>query len=236
MIYFCGYNRKVSTAILFALIFCTSLCAYAQQGSLQAPHLGGNYMSPKIQWYEAHWQGMDTQRLTKELSQKLQYPVGLKGVFIIEVTLNAALSGLLAADIIVAIESHKVTDLKSFQEATKKVQHKTSAAVSVLRKTQKIQSITMKPMVFVLRGQSALGFAQAESAPMIQPGDIRPHPHRGPCTLCHAIGTGFQLEQDPDLIVLPPPKITEEEASIASPHEERGHCRICHSINKQVIR
>gem|GEM_PF-4150128 len=194
-----------------------------------------NFMSPHIKWYEAHWQGMDTMELDKELKQKLGYPMGLEGIFVIEVTLNAALSGMLAGDIVTAVEAVNVKDLKTFQRATREIKHKSHAAITVMRKEDSIQGkAVMKKMVFVLRDRLDLGFAQVEAAPMIVPGDIRPHPFRGPCTDCHAIGKGFQLAQDPDLITLPPPVISDASAKKKPPHEDRGQCHICHQINKAV--
>ena len=46
-----------------------------------------------------------------ELKKKLGYPKALKGIFVIEVTLSAAKSGMLAGDIVVAVEEQKVKDL-----------------------------------------------------------------------------------------------------------------------------
>ena len=204
-----------------------------------------NFMSPDIQWYEAHWQGMDTMELDKELKLKLGYPLGLEGIFVIEVTMNAAHSGMLAGDIVVAVEATEVKDLKSFQLATRNIRNKSHAAVTIMRKIKsttrlvdrntgetKADKVVMEKRVFSVRDKHELGFAQVESAPMIVPGEFRPHPYRGACTLCHAIGHGFQLAQDPDLITLPPPIISNKKADGVPPHEYKGQCHICHQINQ----
>ncbi len=194
-----------------------------------------NYMSSNIKWYEAHWQGMDTMELDRELKMKLGYPSALQGIFVIEVTMNAAVSGMLAGDIIIAVEAMDVIDLKSFQAATRKIQYKKSAAVSVVRKGGRVDGkLTLNKRVFVINDLLELGFAQVESAPMIVPGEFRPHRYRGACTDCHAIGEGFQLAQDPDLITLPPPIITKQQSLGKPPHEDKGQCRICHQINATV--
>ncbi|MBF0266795.1 MAG: PDZ domain-containing protein [Gammaproteobacteria bacterium] len=197
-----------------------------------------NYMSKDIKWYECHWQGMDTMELDSELKKKLNYPANTKGIFVIEVTLNAAYSGILAGDVVSKVDDMKVTDLKSFQMATRRIQNKSSTSVTILRKQETAsKKVIMKKMVFTLldKNNMSLGFAQAEAAPMISPGDTRPHPYRGKCTNCHAVGEGFQLAVDPDLITLPPPIISGRKARThESPHEDRGKCPICHQINKRM--
>jgi len=226
----------LTIAIMLALV--TPVMAQAPLGNLgnkfSAPQK--NFVSPDIKWYEGHWQGMDTMELDDELKLKLGYPMGLQGIFVIEVTLNTALSGVLAGDILVAVESIEVKNLRTFQFATRKIQHKTHAAVSILRKDKKSgKAVLMRKHVYVVRGRNSLGFAQVEAAPMIVPGEFRPHGYRGPCTDCHAIGEGFQLAQDPDLITLPPPVITDVQAKQKQPHEDRGACHICHQIKKSTI-
>jgi len=75
-----------------------------------------------------------------------------------------------------------------------------------------------------------LGFVQAETAPMILPGEIMPHPYRGPCTDCHAIGTTGHIVPDPDGIILPPPPISAQALATPPPHKDRGPCQACHQI------
>lgn len=200
----------------------------------RAPDLGERYMSPDIAWYEAHWQGMDVLLLTTELARKLEYPKGLQGIFVDEVTLNAAYSGLLAGDIIIAVDDHPVTTLKAFQQVTMRLKTQEQAAITVLRKIKQPQAgSSLRRMVFVLRANPELGFAQVESAPMIKPGEMMPHPYRGPCTRCHAIGEGFQLPIDPDLITLPPPIISQKDVDKVPPHQDYGRCQVCHQVINQ---
>lgn len=193
-----------------------------------------NYVAPDIRLSEAHWQGMDTTQLDQELRRTLKYPKGLQGILIDEVTLNAAKSGLNAGDVIVAVEGVPVTTLQGFQAQTKVLRNRQHAALSTLRKSNKVKDgrFTMNRFDFVLRADSVLGFAQVESAPMILAGDPRPHPYRGACTLCHAIGSGFELTPDPDLITLPPPPITKAAITEGlSPHRDRGPCVACHVVS-----
>ena len=192
-----------------------------------------NYVAPDIQLSEAHWQGMDTMRLTQELRQKLKLPRGLQGILVDEVTLNAARSGLLAGDVIIAVEDGPVTTLEEFQRQTKIVRNRSHALITVMRKSGKKEDrrYSMSRRTLVLRANGELGFAQMETAPMILPGAGRPHDQRGPCTSCHAIGRGFELAPDPDGITLPPPPLSM--ATIGkqpSPHRDRGSCEACHMI------
>ncbi len=193
----------------------------------------GNFIPKKIALSEAHWQGMDTMRLTSELRRKLKFPRGLKGILIDEVTLNAAESGFLAGDIIVQVNNDRVTTLEEFQQSSRWVRNLSQVPLTVLRKGDQTQNgrFTTTRMTLLLRAEPDLGFAQVEAAPMIAPGDGRPHRYRGPCTVCHTIGTGFELTPDPDLIVLPPPAITKATADTGvSPHLDRGPCIACHTI------
>ena len=194
-----------------------------------------NFVPPTVQLYEAHWQGMDTRLLTAELRRKLRFPEGLEGILVGEVSLAAGRSGLLGGDVIVAVEGQPVANLETFQEATRAVADRTQATIAVLRKTgpkdQNGVRAAMMRLTLTLAADRALGFAQAEGAPMIKAGDPRPHPDRGPCTQCHSIGSGFELAPDPDLITLPPPVLTREAAARgARPHEDRGPCVACHVV------
>ena len=201
------------------------------------PETGGikNYVGPDIQLSEAHWQGMDTMRLTGELRMKLGYPRGLRGLLIDEVTLNAAAAGLLAGDVITEVGGTPVTTLEGFQQQTRRLRNRQRAAVTVMRKQERKNDgqFAMRPITLALRADQDLGFAQVEAAPMILPGDGRPHSERGPCTQCHAVGVGFELSPDPDLISLPPPPITMDVANKGlSTHRNRGPCLACHVINR----
>ncbi|MEI6986396.1 MAG: magnetosome magnetite formation protein MamP [Rhodospirillaceae bacterium] len=194
-----------------------------------------NFVPDNLQLYEAHWQGMDTRLLTSELRRKLRFPKGLTGIVVGEVTLAAARSGLLGGDVIIAVENQAVTTLENFQEATRTVATSREASIAALRRTGVRDPAgnrsTMVRLNLVLTAERELGFAQVEAAPMIKPGDPRPHPDRGVCTQCHAIGTGFELAPDPDLITLPPPMLSRENlARGLRPHEDRGPCQACHVV------
>ncbi len=192
-----------------------------------------NYIGRDIQLFEAHWQGLDTRLLDSELRRKLKYPSGLGGLLIDEVTLNSIDAGFLAGDVIVAMGDARVSTIEEFQRLTMMVRNRRQAAVTVLRKGE-IRGdgrYAMYPVTLVMRAGQDLGFAQVEAAPIILPGDVRPHSYRGPCTQCHAIGVGLELTPDPDLITLPPPQISLEAAEQGfSPHRNRGPCAACHVI------
>jgi hypothetical protein len=194
-----------------------------------------NYIGRDLELFEAHWQGMDARLLDQELRRKLKYPRGLRGILIDEVTLNAADAGFLAGDVIVDVERTRVTTLEEFQRQTRALRNRRQAAVSVLRKGERKADgrFAMVRITLVLRADPDLGYAQVEGAPMILPGDGRPHPYRGACTRCHAVGVGFELTPDPDLITLPPPPILRGTATQElSPHRDRGPCVACHVITR----
>ncbi|MBF0460324.1 MAG: PDZ domain-containing protein [Magnetococcales bacterium] len=177
------------------------------------------YVAPTVQLSEAHWQGMEAIVLTAELKKKLQLPLELQGVMLDETTLAAAAAGLRAGDVLVAINGRLVTTLEGMLQETKRVKRQPSATLTVQRRGR-LQSI-------VLTVPDELGFAQVETAPMVLSGDIPPHSYRGPCTQCHAIGTGGHLVPDPDLVTLPAPTIR---ANMPRPHQDRGPCVACHTI------
>ncbi|MEI8395115.1 MAG: magnetosome magnetite formation protein MamP [Rhodospirillaceae bacterium] len=194
-----------------------------------------NFIPASVQLYEAHWQGMDTRLLTGELRRKLRFPQGLAGLLVGEVSLEAGRSGLLGGDVIVAVEGQPITSLESFQDATRLIADRTRATIEALRKTgpkdRNGNRAAMVRMTLTLVAERPLGFAQVEGAPMIKAGDPRPHPDRGPCTQCHSIGRGFELTPDPDLITLPPPVLSRDQAAKGlRPHEDRGPCQACHVI------
>lgn len=192
-----------------------------------------NFIGDAIKLAEAHWQGMEAVSLTSELRRKLRYPQGLEGLLIDEVTLNAARSGFLAGDIIVNVGNDRIITLEDILRSSMKVRDLTQAPITVLRKADKAPDgrFAMTSVTLVLRAEPYLGFAQVETAPMIPAGATRPHPERGPCTDCHAIGKGLDLTPDPGLINLPPPAISQTTAAKGvSPHRDRGPCVACHVI------
>ncbi len=194
-----------------------------------------NYIPSDIQLFEAHWQGMDARLLDSELRRKLKYPRGLLGILIDEVTLNAARAGFLAGDVIVQVVNRRVTTLEEFQQSSRAVRGLRQASITVLRKGDWKEDgrFAMRRITLALRGDPDLGFAQVEAAPMILPGDGRPHPYRGACTSCHTVGIGFELTPDPDLITLPPPPISHAiVVKEVSPHRNRGPCEACHVIRR----
>ena len=186
-----------------------------------------NYIPRRLKVFEGHWQGLDARLLTVELARKLQFPQGLRGALLGEVTLNAANAGLYAGDVITKVEDVPISSIEDLQEASRMVMNRSEAHLTVLRK----DGHTFRTLILTLRAERGLGFVQVEGAPMIQPGDPRPHPYRGQCTDCHTVGTGFELAPDPDLISLPPPVISRKTADGGiSPHEDRGPCEACHVI------
>ncbi|HIJ38295.1 MAG TPA: PDZ domain-containing protein [Rhodospirillaceae bacterium] len=191
-----------------------------------------NYVARKLKVFEGHWQGLDGRILTSELARKLNYPSGVQGVLLGEVTLAAANAGLLGGDVIVSIDEMPVVTMEDLQTVTKAVAQRSEARVTVLRKDSRATGTSvLRRLTVVVKAEGGLGFAQLEGAPMILPGDPRPHGYRGACTECHPIGQGFELTPDPDLISLPPPQITSEIAAAGrSPHEDRGPCEACHII------
>lgn len=235
------FLRHSRVAVAFCTLFAFSSLG-AQTGGFGtanevtnlAPPNSGNFIPSTMKLYEAHWQGMDVMKLTSELRQQLGYPRGMQGVIINEVTLNAALSGMLGGDIIVGIRDVPVTELESFVEATRQVKHLRHAAVTVMRKGKERDEngrYVMQRRVHIIRTHIELGFAQAEGAPMILPGDPRPHGYRGPCTDCHTIGDGTFTMPDPDLIILPPPDLTNKQIQSGErPHRDRGPCIACHLV------
>lgn len=241
------FGRVVVAVVVLGLL--APLVGRAEQLAYRLPQIPGatgsvqaeppNYVPSKLQVFEAHWQGLDGRLMTEELRRKLQFPPGLQGVLVGEVTLNAAASGILAGDIITKVEEGTVATIEDFQRLTRQVKDRPQARLTFLRKGKPDANgaASMSQLTVVLRGDPDLGFAQVEAAPMILPGAERPHPYRGPCTNCHAVGRGFELTPDPDLITLPPPPITADKASGGMrPHEDRGPCEACHVIVRSEIR
>ncbi|MBF0610894.1 MAG: PDZ domain-containing protein [Magnetococcales bacterium] len=177
------------------------------------------FVPANVQLAEAHWQGLEALPLSAELKLKLKLPMTLKGLLVDEVTMNAARSGMLAGDVLVAVNNRPVVTLEGLLAESQRVQQNNAVMLTVVRQG--------KGMSFTLQGSPRLGFAQVETAPMILSGDIPPHPYRGACTNCHPIGTTGHMVPDPDGIMLPPPPIY---ANARSPHRDRGTCRACHTI------
>ncbi|MEO5332451.1 MAG: PDZ domain-containing protein [Magnetococcus sp. YQC-5] len=179
-----------------------------------------SYVAPKMKLSEGHWQGMDAMDLSVELKTKLRLPMTLEGVLLGETTLAAARSGLLAGDVLVAVERMPVGTLEALHQASRQVAHRSEVQLTAWRKG--------RWMHFVMRApDGVLGFAQMETAPMIRASDLRPHAYRGACTECHAIGTTGHITPDPDSILLPAPVIR---AGAVRPHQDRGPCQACHAI------
>jgi membrane-associated protease RseP (regulator of RpoE activity) len=210
----------------------TAPVAFESPGAYPAPQWGSTptqqaapsgviaaYVAPDIRLAEAHWQGLEAMSLTPEIKQKLGMPANMVGVLIDEVTLKSAEAGLLAGDVLVAVNNQPVLTLEDFVQATKRVKNRDQAVVTVDRKGAR--------MDLRLTGDGDLGFAQSETAPMVPPGSIAPHPARGNCVQCHAIGQTGHIRPDLDGVILPPPPIT---ADAVSPHRDRGPCVACHVI------
>ena len=177
------------------------------------------YIAPNITLAEGHWQGIEAMELTAELKAKLQLPAGLNGLMIDEVTVNGAASGLMGGDILVEVNGHRVNSIKELVKESRRVRNRHRVPLTVVRNG--------RPIIVTLRANEELGFAQVETAPMILPGAMLPHPYRGACTLCHPIGTGAHVAPDPDGIILPAPVIR---AGAQMPHQDRGACVACHVI------
>jgi hypothetical protein len=175
--------------------------------------------SARIQVSEGHWQGMEAMELTTELKRKLNLAASMQGLLIDEVTMQSADSGLMAGDIMIGVGDRPVLTLRDFSDASKRVMNRNSVLITVIRGG--------RVKTFMLRTRGPLGFAQLETAPMILPGEITPHPYRGPCDKCHAIGTTGHLVPDPGEVTLPPPTV---QANARSPHQDRGPCAKCHKI------
>ncbi|MBF0195913.1 MAG: PDZ domain-containing protein [Magnetococcales bacterium] len=187
----------------------------------QTPSVLG-YADPAIQLSEGHWQGMEVLPLSTELKKKLKLPRRLMGLLVDEVTLYAADSGLMAGDVLVAINSRPVLSIEDMVRETKRLQNRNSATLTAYRKEE------WKTFTLQVPPGDNLGFAQVETAPMVLPGAMRPHPYRGPCSNCHRIAqTGQPMMPDPDGIILPPPPIR---ANTPMPHQDRGPCHVCHKI------
>lgn len=187
----------------------------------QAPAVA-NVMEKVIQ--EGHWIGLEVGPLTPALAAANGIPSNIKGVLVDEVTLLAASSGLLAGDVISAINNLETGDLHAFRAATRPIAMSKQATVTVYR--------AGAYMKIDVRGAEELGLAQMEAAPMINATDPSPHSYYGPCERCHAISktvknTGQLAKDGGDVLTAQAPPIKWGAKPI---HGKRGTCTNCHKI------
>ncbi|MEI7635813.1 MAG: PDZ domain-containing protein [Syntrophus sp. (in: bacteria)] len=185
---------------------------------------------------EGHWIGGEVIPLTAMIAKANSIPPDVMGVLIDEVTLLSAEAGLLAGDVITAINGKKVTDLKSFQQATKDVAQLNRATVSVYSGG--------KNKDIVVFSTEALGIAQMEGAPMIQATARSPHAYYGACNKCHviskntintktslnsrnALNPNELLKDAGDNLTKIAPNIRR---GTPPPHRNRGTCTLCHVV------
>ncbi len=198
--------------------------------NLRAP-VASQLPSPKEQGaahkelVEGHWLGMEVIPLVPELAKEFNIPPDIKGILVDEISLESAESGVLAGDMVVAVDGFATPDLYAFTESTRRVRNRTSAKILVSRRGELLE--------YTISAARPMGFSQNESAQPIRPGAISPHRSRGKaCTECHIImETGGQLPIDAgDILPSPPPIIK----GAVAPHEDRGKCMTCHVILKDV--
>lgn len=179
---------------------------------------------PDMALQEGHWIGLEVISLTPAIAKANSLPPEVAGVLIDEVTLLAAEVGLLAGDVITAVNDKKVVDLKSFWQATKDLGQSNRATVSVFSGGNNKN--------IVVFSTEALGMAQMEAAPMILATDKSPHGYYGPCDKCHAISktplnTGQLAKDQGDILTKAAPVIRK---GIPAPHRRRGTCTSCHVV------
>lgn len=193
--------------------------AQAVEATLPSPKEQG--ASKKI-LSEGHWLGMELIPLIPQLAQMYNVPAGTSGVLVDEIALVAAESGILAGDVVLAVEGVATPDLLAFTEATRSVKDRKQAGVLASRRGQLL--------TFTMASDRSLGFSQSEAASPIMPGAISPHRARSqPCTACHLImATGGQLATDAGDILPNPPPIRK---GTLNPHiPDRGKCNMCHVL------
>ncbi|MBF0511560.1 MAG: magnetochrome domain-containing protein [Candidatus Omnitrophica bacterium] len=206
----------------------------AEAGAMAAPATGEPQVSlptPKEQgaaqkeFIEGHWLGMELIPTTPELSKEYQIPPDTKGLLVDEISLESAESGILAGDMVVAVDDFATPDLVAFTEATRRVKNRHKAQVLVSRRG--------RLMEFTFSSVRTLGFSQNEAAQPITPGALSPHRSRNKaCTVCHIImTTGGQLPTDAGDILPNPPPIMKGAVAV---HEYRGKCNNCHVILKKL--
>jgi hypothetical protein len=175
-------------------------------------------------WIEAHWIGLEAGPLVPAVAKANNIPPDVTGVFVDEVTLVAADAGLLAGDVITAVNGIHVADLKSFKNATRQVAQVNQAQVSVFRRGANKN--------FIVNSPEELGIAQVEGAPMILATDRAPHGNYGACDKCHTIAPGRantnQMAKDlGDILAKTAPNIRK---GTPPPHGNRGACSKCHVL------
>ncbi|HIJ95512.1 MAG TPA: PDZ domain-containing protein [Desulfuromonadales bacterium] len=175
-------------------------------------------------WIEAHWIGLEAGPLVPAVAKANNIPPDVNGVFVDEVTLIAADSGLLAGDVITEVNGVHVNDLRSFKYATNLVAQATQTHVTVYRRGG-YKNITVS-------SPDAFGVAQVEGAPMILATDRAPHGYYGPCDSCHTIAPGRanlnQMAKDlGDILAKSAPNIRK---GTPAPHGNRGACSKCHVL------
>ncbi|HBR14165.1 MAG TPA: hypothetical protein DD723_01290 [Candidatus Omnitrophica bacterium] len=173
---------------------------------------------------EGHWLGIELIPLTPELAKEYQVPAEINGLLVDEISLESAESGILAGDVVVAVNRIATPDLIAFTEATRRVKNRYKAKILVSRRGQLLE--------FTFSSTRTLGFSQNEAAQPITPNALSPHRIRHqPCTACHIfMATGGQLPTDAGDILPNPPPITR---GAIPPHEYRGKCNTCHIILKK---
>ncbi len=175
-------------------------------------------------WIEAHWIGLEVGPITAAVAKANNIPPDVAGVLVDEVTLVSADAGLLAGDVITAINGTHISDLKSFKNATRQVAQVNQAEVTIYRRGgyKKINVST----------PDELGIAQVEGAPMILATERAPHGYYGPCDKCHSIAPGTanlnQMARDlGDVLATTAPNIKK---GTPPPHRPRGTCSKCHVL------
>ncbi len=195
--------------------------SYGYAGRAVVPVAGGALGKT---WIEAHWIGLEVGPLSAAVAKANNIPSTITGVLVDEVTLVSADAGLLAGDIITAINGTPLSDLTSFKEATRQVAQASQADVSIYRNgANKTIRIT---------ATDVLGLAQVEGAPMILATDRPPHGYYGPCDKCHSIAPGGtnlnQMAKDMgDVLSRTAPNI---KMGTPPPHRDRGTCTHCHVL------
>ncbi len=195
----------------------------APTGKLPTPKEQGAAQKELI---EGHWLGLELIPLTPELAKEYKVPADTNGLLVDEISLESAESGILAGDLVVAVNGFATPDLVAFTEATRRVKNKHKADVLVSRRG--------RIMEFTFNSVRTLGFSQNEAAQPITPGALSPHRSRNkPCTACHIIMvTGGQLPTDAGDILPNPPPITK---GAVAPHEYRGKCNTCHIMLRPAL-
>jgi len=218
-------------AIAFGNQLPAELTELTPGGNVNAAPAASQLPSPKEQGaahkelVEGHWLGMEVIPLVPELAMEFNIAPDTKGILVDEISLESAESGVLAGDMVVAVDGFATPDLYAFTEATRRVRNRTSAKILVNRRGELLE--------YTISSTRPMGFSQNESAQPIRPGAISPHRSRGrACTECHIImETGGQLPIDAgDISPSPPPIIR----GAVAPHEDRGQCNTCHVILKDV--